>query len=245
MNVKDLKLGLVYANDAWGTDQANNTRIQVKERGLNLVIDESYEINSFTDATPLITKLKNAGVNVLLPSSYPNDLKLIFTAMKSLDYKPLVVGGGAAMTWPSLYKDLGDDVNGLTSVDSWCWDQKGARENEKWMEMNKYYEETFGEYIPGQAGPTLVSIMLGYAAVENAKSDDPVKVRDELRKLTSDNCEWFTVLNGYGDFDDETGLNTDSRAVVMQWQNGRPTTVFPEEFAASKLLNPETMQPFD
>jgi hypothetical protein len=23
---KDLKLGLVYANDAWGTDQANNTR---------------------------------------------------------------------------------------------------------------------------------------------------------------------------------------------------------------------------
>lgn len=245
MNVKDLKLGLVYANDAWGTDQANNTREQVEKRGLNLVIDESYEINSFTDATPLVTKLKNAGVDVLLPSSYPNDLKLLFTAMKSLDFKPLVVGGGAAMTWPSLYKDLGDDVNGLTSVDSWCWDQKGARENEKWMEMNKYYEETFGEYIPGQAGPTLYSIMLAYAAVENAKSDDPVKVRDELRKLNSDNCEWFRVLNGYGDFDDETGLNTDSRAVIMQWQNGRPTTVFPEEFAASKLLNPETMQPFE
>ena len=243
-DVKDLKLGLIYANDAWGTDQANNTREQVKERGLNLVIDESYEINSFTDASPLVTKLKNAGVDVLLPSSYPNDIKLIFTAMKSLTYSPLVVGGGAAMTWPSLSKDLGDDVNGITSVDSWCWNQKGAVENAKWMEMNQYYEDTYGEFIPGQAGPTLYSIMLAYAAVENAQDTDPVKVRDELRKLDDDNCEWFKVINGRGDFDDETGLNTDSRAVMMQWQDGKPTCVFPPEYATSELLNPESMQPF-
>lgn len=243
-DVKDLKLGLIYANDAWGTDQANNTREQVAERGLNLVIDESYEVNSFTDASPLVTKLKNAEVDVLLPSSYPNDIKLIFTAMKSLTYSPLVVGGGAAMTWPSLSKDLGDDVNGITSVDSWCWDQKGAVENEKWMEMNQYYEDTYGEFIPGQAGPTLYSIMLAYAAVENAQDTDPIKIRDELRKLNDDNCEWFKVINGYGDFDDETGLNTDSRAVMMQWQDGKPTCVFPPEYATGELLNPETMQAF-
>lgn len=244
-DVKDLKLGLVYANDAWGTDQANNTRARVKERGLNLAVDESYEINTFTDAGPLVTKLKNSGVDVMLPSSYPNDIKLIFTAMNSLNYAPLVVGGGAAMTWPSLYKDLGDSVNGITSVDSWCWDQKGAKDDPKWMEMNRHYEDTYGEFIPGQAGPTLYSIMLAYAAVNNAGDTDPVKVRDELRKLNSDNCEWFKILNGYGDFDDETGLNTDSKAVIMQWQNGKPTCVFPGEYAASPLLNPETMQPYE
>lgn len=244
-DVSDLKLGLVYANDAWGTDQANNTRTQVADRGLNLVLDESYEINSFTDASPLVTKFKNAEVDVMLPSSYPNDIKLIFTAMNSLNYSPLIVGGGAAMTWPSLYKDLGDNVNGITSVDSWCWNQKGARENTKWMEMNQYYEDTYGEFIPGQAGPTLYSIMLAYQAVENSKDTDPVKVRDELRNLNADNCEWFGVLNGYGDFDDETGLNTDSKAVIMQWQDGKPTCVFPEEYADSELLNPETMKPFE
>lgn len=244
-NIKDLKLGLVYANDAWGTDQAKNTRTQVEARGLNLVLDESYEINSFTDASPLVTKFRNAEVDVILPSSYPNDIKLIFTAMKSLNYSPLIVGGGAAMTWPSLYKDLGDDVNGITSVDSWCWDQRGAVENEKWMEMNKYYEDTYGEFIAGQSGPTLVSIMLAYQAIENIADTDPVKVRDELRNLNSDNTEWFKVLNGYGDFDDETGLNTGSRAIMMQWQNGKPTSIFPPEFATSELLNPETMKPFD
>ncbi len=243
-SIKDLKLGLVYANDAWGTDQANNTRKQVDDRGLNLAIDESYEVNSFTDASPLVTKLKNAKVDVILPSSYPNDIKLIFTAMKSLNFSPLIVGGGAAMTWPSLYKDLGDDVNGITSVDSWCWDQKGAKDNAKWMEMNAYYEETYGEFIAGQSGPTLASIMLAYEAIENIADTDPVKVRDELRNLNSDNSEWFKVLNGYGDFDDATGSNTEAKAVVMQWQNGKPTTIFPEEYATSVMLNPETNEPY-
>lgn len=243
-DAKDLKLGLVYANDAWGTDNANNTREQVEERGLNLVIDESYEVNSFTDASPLVTKLKNAEVDVMLPSSYPNDLKLIFTSMKSLTFSPLVVGGGAAMTWPSLKKDLGDDVNGITSVDSWCWDQRGAVENEKWMEMNTYHEDTYGEFIAGQGGPTLYSIMLAYAAIENAGTTDTIAIRDELRNLDEENCEWFQVPNGYGDFDDETGLNTDSRAVILQWQDGKPTCIFPEEYATGTLLNPETMEEF-
>ena len=49
-----------------GTDQAQNTRVQVEDRGLNLVSDESYEISSFTDASPLVTKLKNAEVDVIL-----------------------------------------------------------------------------------------------------------------------------------------------------------------------------------
>lgn len=244
-DVKDLTLGLVYANDAWGTDQAQNSRTQVEERGLNLAIDESYEINSFTDASPLVTKLKNADVDVILPSSYPNDIKLIFTSMKSLDYSPLIVGGGAAMTWPSLLKDLGDDVNGITSVDSWCWDQKGALENDEWMEMNAYYEESYDEFIAGQSGPTLVSIMLAYEAIENIADTDPVLIRDELRRMTSDESKWFNVLNGYGDFDDVTGLNTDSRAVVMQWQNNKPTCIFPAESAASVMLNPETMEPYE
>lgn len=244
-DVTELNLGLVYANDAWGTDNANNTREQVKERGLNLAIEESYEVNAFTDAAPLVTKLKNANVDVLLPSSYPNDLKLLFTGMKSLQFKPLVVGGGAAMTWPSLYKDLGDDVNGITSVDSWVWNQKGAVDNPGWMEMNAHYEEVNNEFIPGQAGPTLYSIMLGYEAIENISSTDTTAIRDELRKLNADNSEWFKVPNGYGDFDDETGLNTEAKAIIMQWQDGKPVSVFPEEFAVGTLLNPETMKPFE
>jgi hypothetical protein len=112
------------------------------------------------------------------------------------------------------------------------------------MEMNDYYEKTYDEFIPGQAGPTLASIMLAYEAIENIADTDPVKVRDELRNLNADNSKWFKILNGYGDFDDETGSNTDAKAIVMQWQDGKPTTIFPKEYATSVMLNPETMKPY-
>ncbi|MCL1991835.1 MAG: ABC transporter substrate-binding protein [Spirochaetes bacterium] len=242
--VSELRLGLIYADDAWGTDNANNTRLQVQARGLNLVFDQSYNVPTFTDATPLVTALMAADVNVLLPSSYPSDLSLIFTAKGALGFSPLVIGGGAAMTWPSLYVDLGAAVNGITSIDAFVNDQTGARNHPSWMRMNDWYESTFGEFIPGQAGPTLYSIMLAYAAIENIGSDDPVLIRDELRRMNASNTDWFSVINGDGFFD-ATGMNAGARPVILQWQNSRPTAVFPPDLAASPLLNPQTMQPFN
>jgi branched-chain amino acid transport system substrate-binding protein len=243
-SLSDLRIGVIYADDAWGTDNANNTRMRAQERGLTLAFDQSYNIPTFTDATPLITALMNARVDVLLPSSYPSDLSLIFSAMGALNYRPLVVGGGAGMTWPSFRVSLGDAVNGITSVDAWVNDQKGARENPGWMRMNEYYERTYNEFIPGQGGPTLYSIMIAYEAIERAGSDDPVRIRDELRRMNASNSAWFRVINGNGSFDPATGQNTRAEAIIMKWQNGRTTAVYPPEAAASPLLNPSTMRPF-
>ena len=243
--VKELRIGLIYADDAWGTDNANNTKLRCKERGLNLAFDQMYNVPTFTDATPLITALMNAKVDVLLPSSYPSDLNLIFAAMGSLNYHPLIVGGGAGMTWPSLKASLGNAVNGITSVDAWVWNQKGARENAGWMKMNEWYEKKFNEFIPGQGGPTLYSIMIAYSAIEKCGSDDPIKIRDEIRKQNASNNEWVRVINGNGAFDPVTGQNKGAKPIIMQWQNGRPVAVYPAEAAADPLLNPATMKPFE
>jgi branched-chain amino acid transport system substrate-binding protein len=241
----ELRLGVIFADDAWGTDQGKNTTAQFTAGGYNIVFNQSYNIPTFTDATPLVTAMMNARVDVLMPSSYPSDLSLIFTAMGALNYKPLVVGGGAGMTWPSLAADLGDAVNGITSVDGWVWNQKGAREHRGWQQMNDWYEKKFGEFLPGQGGPTLISIMLAYAAIEKAASDDSTKIRDVLRTLNEDNCEWFKVALGKGGFDPVTGQNKGAGAVAMQWQNKRPMAVYPPEVAAVPVLNPLTMKPFE
>jgi branched-chain amino acid transport system substrate-binding protein len=240
----ELRLGNIFADDAWGTDQGRNTRTLFGQQGFNIVFDQSYNVPTFTDATPLITALMNARVDVLLPSSYPSDLSLIFTAMGALNYKPLVLGGGAGMTWPSLFADLGTAVNGITSVDGWVWNQKGAREHAGWMRMNAEYERRFNEFIPGQGGPTLVSIMIAYDAIEKAASDDPTKIRDTLRTLNEGNCEWLRVQNGTGGFDPVTGQFTGASAIAMQWQNNRPVCVFPPEQAAAPVLNPLTLRPY-
>jgi branched-chain amino acid transport system substrate-binding protein len=239
---QDLRLGIINADDAWGSDNAAATRRLFTEGGFNIVFDQSYNIPTFTDATPLVTALQNARVEVLLPSSYPSDLSLIFTAMGALNYGPLVIGGGAGMTWPSLFADLGYATNGITSVDGWVWNQRGAREHPGWMMMNAEYERRFNEFIPGQAGPTLVSIMIAYAAIERAGSADPVVIRDTIRTLNDQNCEWLRVQNGTGGFDPVTG-QFNGTAVMMQWQNGRPMAIYPPDQAAVPILNPATMLP--
>ena len=241
----DLRIGIIFADDAWGTDNANNQRLHFGARGLNIVFDQSYNVPTFTDATPLVTALMAADVNVLMPSSYPSDLSLIFTAMGALGFNPLVIVGGAGMTWPSLLVDLGDAVNGIVSSDAWVWDQRGARENESWMRMNAWYENAFGEFIPGQAGPTLYSIMLAFEAIEAIGSTDPVLIRDQLRRMNASNSQWMRVINGYGSFNQATGQNEGAQAIMMQWQNNRPTAVFPLDAAASSLLHPQSLQPLN
>ena len=242
--LEDLRFGIVYADDAWGADNAASTRALLEERGLTIAFDGSYVIDGFADATPLVTGMMEAGVDVMFPSAYPPDLGLIFTAMRALGFDPLVVGGGAAMTWPTLYEQIGELTDGLTSVDSWVWNQRTAYENEGWMKMNAWYEAQFNEFIPGQAGPTIFSIMIAWSAVEAVGSTDTIAVRDRLRVVTENECEWMGIQNGFGSFN-EDGLNDGARAVMMQWQGGRPMAVFPPEFATVPVLNPATMQPFD
>ena len=242
-----LRIGIIYADDAWGTDQAATTNRLLRENGFNVVFSQSYNIPTFTDATPLVTALMHAGVDVLMPASYPSDLALIFTAKGALGFNPLVIGGGAAMTWPSLYVDLGAATNGIVSADGFVWDQRGAREHPGWMRMNEWHERTFGEFIAGQGGPTLVSVMLAYTAIENIGSLNGTAIRDELRRLDENSAgHWFRVQNGVGSRfrQDHGNRNISAGAVMMQWQNGRPRAVYPPDLASSPLWHPQTFQPF-
>jgi branched-chain amino acid transport system substrate-binding protein len=111
--------------------------------------------------------------------------------------------------------------------------------------MNAEYERRFNEYIPGQAGPTFISTMLAYSAIEKSGSLDGTVLRDTLRTMNEDNTDWFKVTIGRGGFDQSQGnRNVGADAVILQWQNGRPMAVYPPDQAAVPLLNPATMRPF-
>lgn len=241
---KELKVGIVYENSAWGEDNAKAQRKDLTAAGIKIAVDENYAAGALTDASPIVTKLKNAGVDVLFPSCYANDAKLIVTAMNSMKYKPIIVAGGSAFTWPSLLKDLGNDVNGITSADGWVWDCKTTLDNPEFTKIREEYEKTNNEFIPGQGGPTIISYMLIKEALENAGKADSVAVRDELRKLNAQNSKWFASLNnGKGKFD-EKGFNPNGVPIILQWQDNKPRCVFPADAASSKLLNPLTNKPF-
>lgn len=242
--VKELKTGIIYENSAWGEDNAKANRTVLAAAGMTIAVDENYAANALTDASPIVTKLKNAKVDVIFPSSYANDTKLIMTAMNAMQYKPIIIAGGSAFTWPSLLKDLGSDVNGICSADGWVWDCKTTLASAEFTKIREAYEAKNKEFIPGQGGPTIISYLMICEAIENAKSDDSTKVRDELKKLNATNSKWFGLLyNGKGEFD-KNGFNKNGTPIILQWQDNKPRCVFPLDAASSPLLNPLTNKPF-
>ena len=80
-------------------------------------------------------------------------------------------------------------VNGIISADGFVNDMVGAREFDEWQIINEHYEEVNGEFVPGQGGPTIMSIMMIYQAIEETGSTDPVVIRDQLRTYNKDNCK--------------------------------------------------------
>ena len=243
-DLKDLNIGLVYENSAWGTQNAEGPVATLEEYNLEVAVDEPYEAGSLTDATSIITKMMNADVDVIFPSCYENDAKIIMTACQSLNYNPTILAGGSAFTWPSLARDLGDLVNGIYSTDNFVNDQSYAVNNDEFMEISKQYEDTYGDFLSGQGGPTAICTMLVLDMVDQLKTTDRTAIRDGIFAATSESNKWMATFNGENNIVDENGHNAGATPIVLQWQDGRPTCVYPTASANSPILDPNTLQPY-
>lgn len=244
-SLEELNIGLVYENSAWGTQNAEGTVATLDEYGLKVAVDEPYEAGTLTDATSIVTKMMNADVDVIFPSCYENDAKILMTACQSLNYNPTILAGGSAFTWPSLERNLGDLVNGIYSTDNFVVDQSYAKTNEEFMEIAELCEETYGDFLSGQGGPTAICTMLVLDMVDQLQTTDRTAIRDGIFAATSETNKWMATFNGVNNSVDENGHNASATPIVLQWQDGRPTCVYPEASASSPILDPQTLQPYE
>lgn len=230
------KVAIVYENSAYGESTSKGFRDVAKTAGLDIVVDQSYPAG-FTDASPLVTSLKNAGAQAIFPVSYTNDAKLIISTMKSMNYNPIIIGGGAGFLWPAFAKALGDDVNGFISVASWNWDSKNISSNPDLASITSNFEKKYGYYLTEHGGPSYTAVRLIAAAVDKAGSADPQKVRDALASLEVSSGPESLMQPGKLKFDD-TGWNSEVHPVMVQWQDGKPRTIFPLEDANATIVVP-------
>ncbi|WP_094547228.1 ABC transporter substrate-binding protein [Petroclostridium xylanilyticum] len=230
------KVAVVYENSAYGVSTAKGVKGIAEKAGLEVVLDQSYP-QGFTDASSLVTALKRSGAQAVFPVAYTTDAKLIINTMKSMNYNPLIIGGGAGFLWPAMGKELGENINGLVSVASWNWDSKNISQNPELLKITEDYEKEFGEFMTEHAGPTYVAVMLLKEAMEKTASTDPKKIRDTLAEIEITSGPASLMQPGKLKFD-STGWNQHVRPVMIQWQNNKPRTVFPLEDASSKIMVP-------
>ncbi len=72
-------------------------------------------------------------------------------------------------------------------------------------------------------------------ALEKAGTADRVKVAEAIRSMDMTTGPANLFPGGRIKFD-ENGRRVGAELVVVQWQNGKPVTIFPQEIAAAKPI---------
>ncbi|MBV8032254.1 MAG: ABC transporter substrate-binding protein [Betaproteobacteria bacterium] len=223
------KVAVVFENTAFGTATSNGLKELAPGEGVEIVMFEPYSAG-FTDAGPLINKVKASGANMLFSVSYLNDLILIVRTVKQVGLNIAINGGSGGFVIPDFYKNVGKAAEGLLGVAHWNHDVNDAAEK-----VNAEYKKRTGEFIFEYAGGLVAQTYMLVDAMERAQSADPVKVRDALASLDASSGYAAMAPGGKVKFGPD-GKNVYGHPVGVQWQNGDLVSVFPKEDARKPLL---------
>jgi branched-chain amino acid transport system substrate-binding protein len=223
------KVAVVFENTAFGTSTSNGLRELAPAQGIEIVLFEPYSAG-FTDASPLINKVKAAGANALFSVSYLNDLILIVRTVKQVGLNIAINGGSGGFVIPDFYKNVGKLAEGLQGVAHWNHDM-----DDDAQKVNAEYKKRTGEFLFEYAGGLVAQTFMIAEALEHAGSADPQKVRDAIAALDISSGYAAMCPGGKVKFGPD-GKNIYAHPVGVQWQNGDLASVFPQADARAPLM---------
>ena len=198
-----------------------------KRKGLEVVFSETYASGT-ADFSPLITKIKAVGPDVLVAASVRlDDLVGITQQMKGADLNVKMLSSLPYGLLPEYYQRLGRDAEFVYSATFW---EAGLPYpgNQAFVAA---YEQEYKRAPAVQSANSYAGCQLFVEAVRRAGTTDSDKLRDVLLALKTK-----TVL---GDFAiDERGFQIGQKAVTIQWQAGKQVVVSPDEMVTGKLWFP-------
>jgi branched-chain amino acid transport system substrate-binding protein len=223
------KVAVIFENTAFGTSTSNGLKELAPAEGVEIVMFEPYSAG-FTDASPLINKVKSSGANALFSVSYLNDLILIVRTVKQVGLNIAINGGSGGFVIPDFYKNVGTLAEGLQGVAHWNHDMDPNAEK-----VNAEYKKRTGEFLFEYAGGLVAQTFMIADALERAASTDPQKVRAALSSLDVSSGYAAMAPGGKVKFGPD-GKNVYGRPVGVQWQSGDLASVFPKEDARKPLM---------
>ncbi len=230
---KSLNLAIIHEDGLYGKTVAEFQTERAKELGLNVVETLPYSAKA-VDLSALILRLRGAKVDVVLQTSYQNDTILFFRQAKSAGFKPkAMIGAGGGYSLADTAKALGKDIEGAFNIDfpQFLTNEKGAPGLGAFVEA---YKERYG--MEPRSGHSLVNYVGAHAfldIIEDAGSTDGDKVREAVMAYKR---PVGSTATGWGFDFAENGQNQAVTTTLMQWQDGKLVTVWPEDAAVAKPI---------
>jgi branched-chain amino acid transport system substrate-binding protein len=220
------KIAIMYEDTAFGIAQSRGLRRAAKEANVEVVMDEPYPLG-INDATRLIDKLRTSGAQAVFPLSYLNDSLFIVRAMRQERITVPVIGGSAGYVIPDFEKALGEFAEAVFSISPTNYDLAPT--------LTDKFRKRFGYFMAHEAIEQAVALAVLVQAIERAKSAKPRAVTEALHGGRFEGG-WTKAMPGGAVQFDQTGLNTLSVPIMVQWRKKELVTVWPKDFAKASAV---------
>lgn len=221
---------VIAENTSSGQVSAQAAAVRLGERDVNVTVEE-YFAPGLTDANSLAIKVLAGNPEFMFVQAGLADMKILQEALAAQGYTGPILGAGSALVNPDYFKTVGAPAEGAFTSAGWNWDVPGAEQ---------FVEDFVAAYpqfdFPGQeAGEDCVAVYAIAAALEETGDRDPLAVRDALAGLKITEGPAAMVASGELSFEENGQLNN-AVPVIVQWQDGKPRTVFPLDIATAEPI---------
>jgi len=219
------KIAIMHGNGAWPTSVSEEGARQAEKRGYEIVGKQAYDQGT-TDFRPILNKFRADEPDILLTSSYANDGIAIARQIKEVGLNARVVAIDTASSMISFIQQVGPQAENIVSAVSWSPDVKyeGTPELYERLKAKAKEEPSFYE------AEGYLALTVAADALRRAKSTDREKVRDAL---ASTDLKTPVTDVTFKDYDGFKGQNP-IKSVIIQIQDGKHVTVYPDNLASQK-----------
>ncbi|HET9282268.1 MAG TPA: ABC transporter substrate-binding protein [Candidatus Angelobacter sp.] len=221
-------MAIVYENTNFGQSNMKAMVAEAKAAGINLVAVESYEAKA-PDYKAVLQRVKQANPEVIYFCSYLLDATTLMRQSREVDLNPKFYTssgtGFAAAEFPT-DKGAGKNAEYTFSVSQWLPEAKWPGSKE----FDAEYFKRYNSHPAYHAIQAYAALKVAAAAINNAKSAEPAKIRDAIKNIN-------LTSTPFGPIKFENGQNQHP-VLITQVQHGQYRVVFPADAADTKPIIP-------
>lgn len=230
LDPKPRTVALLYADDSFDVAVAKGTRELLNKAGFQIAVDERYSSNA-SDFSSLLSRIKSAGVDVVLMACHETEGLNFIRQAKSLNVLPKLYSLTVGVPSADFRHALGRDANGASGMTAWL---PSPALKDAWFGDAEQFAKAWKaryKYDPDYHAAAGVAVVEAYVkAIEAAGSTDHAKVRDALAKVD------FQSLYGHIKFGPTGQINLPQ--VMIQIQNDQVAPIYSDGKFVGKLQYP-------
>jgi branched-chain amino acid transport system substrate-binding protein len=232
--VKVRKIALLNENTEFGTGAARLQEKYARENGYEVVEKVLYPPKS-TQLTSEVQKLKAAGADIVMQSSYLGDAILSMKTYKDLGFLPTaLLANDAGFNDSEFLKTMGKDGEAIISREVWALDL--AAQKPIIEKANALLQARHQVNFNGNSARAFTGVFALADAINRAGSTRPEAIQKALRET---NLPGEQLIMPWGGIQfDETGQNRKGAGIIVQIQGGKYVTVWPFALASKDVVWP-------